>query len=546
MNAHKESLCFFWDLQNCAIPSKIAPYDCVTRVRSTVLKLQSEVMATTTSMAEVSFNAYCDVSCLSQDVRQELSRARVTIRDVASRKAGAADILLLQDILRHAMTHRTGLIVLISGDIDFAETVHDLVHTGGYKVILIHNKQARMELRKNASKAVSFDEIVKSSGNTPNGNTSNSSDSNNSNNSNNSKKSSSSNEGSSKREDNKSKGEGNRKKDPSKKGSATATSSTTRPTSQVAISTWNCNECGKSFQSEASLDQHSTATGHEAKVPCPECQKLFGNLNSLAQHIEATKHCKNTKWRCPRCKNEKFKSLKKLLAHLQELDAATSGSSVNLNSSIGSKEHRATCDVCSKQIIGIRYKCLDCRDYDECSKCRGDNNTCHAEGHMFYALKDPSSTIPDDELKKHRRPKDGSSEYFERWVPQPWRSDPVAISQYQQACSGSRDAQYWMASCFATGVFGEPNGAKRQEQLYWGLKAARQGHCDAQFMVALQYYQGQGTQKNLEKAQKWMTAAANQGHERARAWIKPTNQTNTPLDNTISSVVKGFLDSLMK
>lgn len=54
------------------------------------------------------------------------------------------------------MTHRSGIIVLISGDIDFAETVHDLVHTGGYTVVLIHNKQARPELCKNSSKALLF------------------------------------------------------------------------------------------------------------------------------------------------------------------------------------------------------------------------------------------------------------------------------------------------------------------------------------------------------------------------------------------------------
>jgi uncharacterized C2H2 Zn-finger protein len=37
--------------------------------------------------------------------------------------------------------------------------VHDLVKTGGYRVILVHNKQAREELKKNASQAFEFEKL---------------------------------------------------------------------------------------------------------------------------------------------------------------------------------------------------------------------------------------------------------------------------------------------------------------------------------------------------------------------------------------------------
>ena len=63
-------LCFFWDLQNCAVPSKSSPYECVNKIRGVVPKGEKTV--------EVSFNAYADTSSLSQEVRQEFSRRAST------------------------------------------------------------------------------------------------------------------------------------------------------------------------------------------------------------------------------------------------------------------------------------------------------------------------------------------------------------------------------------------------------------------------------------------------------------------------------------
>eukprot|EP01126_Amoeba_proteus_P016411 TRINITY_DN1759_c0_g1_i3.p1 TRINITY_DN1759_c0_g1~~TRINITY_DN1759_c0_g1_i3.p1 ORF type:complete len:114 (+),score=2.47 TRINITY_DN1759_c0_g1_i3:110-451(+) len=33
--------------------------------------------------------------------------------------------------------------------------------------------------------------------------------------------------------------------------------------------------------------------------------------------------------------------------------------------------HRAVCDVCNFNIVGPRYKCMNCLDYDMCSYCEG-------------------------------------------------------------------------------------------------------------------------------------------------------------------------------
>ena len=71
-----------------------------------------------------------------------------------------------------------------------------------------------------------------------------------------------------------------------------------------------------------------------------------------------------------------------------------------------------TCDNCKKPtIIGVRYKCFICPNYDLCSDCEKTN--CHDIQHCFIKLKDPSTmtqimaqSIPCDvgsilELKKN-------------------------------------------------------------------------------------------------------------------------------------------------
>lgn len=342
MNAGRSaSLCFFWDMQNCPVPSKGSSYECVNRIREAVLKGEKT--------AEVSFNAYCDVSKLSQETRQELARARVILRDVPSQKPAAADIRLLQDLLHHTMTHRSGIIVLISGDIDFAETVHDLVHTGGYKVILIHNRQTRPELRRNASKALEFEMVVRGSiVKTKNPSTG--------------KKDPGKNPNDKKTNDigiggkNASKvGEkkdksGRKKEDTSsnaasKSGSAAAkvkkkqSKESKQPKKQWPcescgktfaaqesrdkhveatghIVQWGCDDCGKAFQTEMALQQHQDATGHD-QISCDECNAKFNSMRMLSQHMEVTGHAAYLLWSCPMCKDAPWPCLKDLLDHMR-------------------------------------------------------------------------------------------------------------------------------------------------------------------------------------------------------------------------------------
>lgn len=52
------------------------------------------------------------------------------------------------------------------------------------------------------------------------------------------------------------------------------------------------------------------------------------------------------------------------------------------------QEHRAICDVCNFDIVDIRYKCLNCKDFDICKYCELElmNIKPHNLYHIFLKL----------------------------------------------------------------------------------------------------------------------------------------------------------------
>lgn len=48
-------------------------------------------------------------------------------------------------------------------------------------------------------------------------------------------------------------------------------------------------------------------------------------------------------------------------------------------------EHLATCDCCDRTIIGVRWKCLDCPDWDACNACALKIGEVHP-GHDFVKM----------------------------------------------------------------------------------------------------------------------------------------------------------------
>ncbi|KAL1406420.1 hypothetical protein Q8F55_008119 [Vanrija albida] len=54
--------------------------------------------------------------------------------------------------------------------------------------------------------------------------------------------------------------------------------------------------------------------------------------------------------------------------------------------------HPATCDLCSQTIIGVRWKCLNCPDWDCCSTCAKSVDNTHP-GHSFVKLHKPTDYV---------------------------------------------------------------------------------------------------------------------------------------------------------
>lgn len=66
--------------------------------------------------------------------------------------------------------------------------------------------------------------------------------------------------------------------------------------------------------------------------------------------------------------------------------------------SADSTRHPATCDLCSQNINGVRWKCLNCPDWDSCSSCAATIDETHP-GHSFVKLYKASDYVTNDAVE---------------------------------------------------------------------------------------------------------------------------------------------------
>jgi len=68
--------------------------------------------------------------------------------------------------------------------------------------------------------------------------------------------------------------------------------------------------------------------------------------------------------------------------------------------------HHAWCDSCHKRIVGSRYKCELCDDYDLCEGCFNTNqvsHNIHSQAHTFYKLTGPMTPALDQHFANKPR-----------------------------------------------------------------------------------------------------------------------------------------------
>jgi len=82
-----------------------------------------------------------------------------------------------------------------------------------------------------------------------------------------------------------------------------------------------------------------------------------------------------------------LQALKEALSNNETIDAFISPG--NAKDEPPKNIHRAFCDRCKQTIVGIRWKCFDCDDFDYCNNCYVTTNGKHHENHTFGKIEDP-------------------------------------------------------------------------------------------------------------------------------------------------------------
>ncbi|XP_071966064.1 meiosis regulator and mRNA stability factor 1-like [Antedon mediterranea] len=141
----------FWDIENCSVPRGRSALVLVQRIRDQFFG----------GHREAEFMCVCDINKENNSVIQELNDAQVTVAHINATAKNAADDKLKQSLRRFADTHtQPATVVLISGDVNFANDLSDLRHRHGLKIILIHRPDSSDALTTCANETILFNDLL--------------------------------------------------------------------------------------------------------------------------------------------------------------------------------------------------------------------------------------------------------------------------------------------------------------------------------------------------------------------------------------------------
>nr|XP_006818683.1 PREDICTED: meiosis arrest female protein 1-like [Saccoglossus kowalevskii] len=141
----------FWDIENCPVSANKSALTVVQRVREKFFS----------GHREAEFMCVCDVNKESKTVVQELNDAQVTVAHINATAKNAADDKLRQSLRRFADTHNSpATVVLISGDVNFANDLSDLRHRHNLKIILVHRPEVADALLACAHETLCYTDLL--------------------------------------------------------------------------------------------------------------------------------------------------------------------------------------------------------------------------------------------------------------------------------------------------------------------------------------------------------------------------------------------------
>ena len=162
------------------------------------------------------------------------------------RKPGASDRCVLLELDR-IERRQTATVVLISGDIDYVHKLQDLRYKDGCRLVLIHSRQAKKELKAAVHRCIDWSDLLPSAASA-------------------------------------------QQKPDKPKDSKSQQPSLQQQEADAQSGQLSCPECGFTASSASSLAQHMTAKGHAHRCPADGCDKDFATEAALQSHQAAKNH----------------------------------------------------------------------------------------------------------------------------------------------------------------------------------------------------------------------------------------------------------------
>ncbi|KAJ7967467.1 Meiosis arrest female protein [Quillaja saponaria] len=131
LNSSDGPVAILWDIENCPVPSDVRPEDVAGNIRMALL------VHPVIKGAVMTFSAYGDFNAFPRRLREGCQRTGVKLIDVPNGRKDAADKAILLDMFLFALDNSPpSSIMLISGDVDFAPSLH-ILGQRGYTIILV-------------------------------------------------------------------------------------------------------------------------------------------------------------------------------------------------------------------------------------------------------------------------------------------------------------------------------------------------------------------------------------------------------------------------